>query len=742
MTSTPGASVPRASFASRGGEASPPAAGGWLLPVVVLLAGWALSGWMFVLLQRAAAQREEQFFDERVAEAEAAIRVRMDHYTDALHGGTSFFAATKMADRNQWRIFTDSLQLRTRYPGINGLGVVLAVPPDGVEKWRASVREPGEPEPEIKPFPATTDGPPGEMKYLITYVEGNPVDRPPIGRNIATEPSRRRAAELARDTGRPQINRRIPGSRDTQRRSGLLLYVPLYAQNVALDTLEQRRAALLGWVYAQVYPEVFLDGVLGPMGKALRLHFFEAGGRDRSTLLYASEGAVEDPVPDFERVTELLIAGQPFQLGWRRGPGFPAVERSPAVWVAGSMAISTLFLAGLVTSLQSVGRRANAIAAVRTRELAASEERFRQAFDAAGIGMAMMALDGRWLRVNQSLCEIVGYSEAKLLHKRFQDITHPDDLTADLALMRELIEGRRRFYQLEKRFFHHDGHTVWIRLTASLVRDEHDTPLHCIAHVEDITARKRLEGNLANARDEAVEAALLKSEFLATMIDEIRPPINEVMAASQILREGPLTPVQSAQVRTVEAAGDSLLTMSGDILDFSKIEAGQIDLEAVCFNLRECVNQVLALFAERARRKGIRLEATVADRVPVEALADAKRLQQILVNLLGNAIKLTDVGEVRVSLTAEALDATSGRQRLKFAVRDTGAGMPAEKIEQVFKSFSPVDASTRRLGGTGLGLAISSRLAELMGGTMWAQSEPGRGSTFHFTVLVQPRDPA
>ncbi len=715
-----------------------PAASGRMLPLIVLLAGWALSAWMFVFLHRAAAQREAQFFSERVAEAEAAIRVRISHYIDALRGGTSFVAAMRTLDREEWREYTESLQLRTRYPGINGLGIMLAVPAQEVDAWKARVRVVGEPEPEIRPFPNMREASPDDIKYLISYQEGNSDQPAPIGRNIATEPSRRQAAERARDTGEPQINRRIPGSRDTQRRAGLLLYVPLYAKGARLESVEDRRAALMGWVFAQLYPEVFLEGVLGPMGKVLRLHFFEAGGISPDTLLYASEGDDGNGLPEFQRVTTMELAGQPFQLGWQRGTGFPAAEQSPPYWVAGSMAVATLFLAGLVASLQLVGRRANAIAAARTRELAASEERFRQAFEAAGIGMAIVGLDGLFLRVNQSLCEIVGYSAPKLLQKRFQDVTHPEDLNADLALLGDLIADRKRYYQLEKRYIHHEGHTVWVRLTASLVRDEQGAPLHCIAQIEDITGRRRLEGNLASARDEALESARIKSEFLATMTDEIRAPINEVVTAARLLHVTSLTSAQSSILRTIETAGESLHTVSNDIMDYSKIVTDQIDLASARFDLRQCVNATLALFAERAQRKGIRLEASVAERVPTHVAADAKRLQQILVNLLSNAIKLTDAGEIRVSLTAEALDAATGRQRLKFAVRDTGAGMPADRIERLFKSFSPVDASTRQLGGTGLGLAISSRLAELMGGTMWVQSEPGRGSTFHFTVLVEP----
>lgn len=713
---------------------------GRILPIVVVLFGWTLSMWVFVLLERAASQREQEFFGERVAEAQSAISVRMTHYIDALHSGASFFAAAEFVTRDGWRDYAEALRLRKRYPGINGLGIILAVPSDGIEAWKARMRTSDGVEPKILPFPASQEGPPDAVKYLITFVEGDAPNPAPIGRNIATDPSRRRAAELARDTGKAQINHRIPGSRDTQRRAGLILYVPLYIKGAEVDTVEERRAALLGWVYAQVYPDEFLDGVLGPMGQALRLHFFESGDLTRKQLLYASGGVVDGPLPTFERVTEMTLAGERFQLGWQRGPRFPVADKLPAIWATGSLAIATLLLAGLITSLQSVGRRAHAIAAVRTSELAASEERFRQAFESAGIGMALVALDGRWLRVNRSFCEIVGYSEARLLHKTFQDITHPDDLAADLRLIGDLVEGRRRFYQLEKRYIHREGHMVIGRLTGSLVRDALGEPLHIVLQIEDVTERKQLELNLAKARDEALEASRFKSEFLATMIDEIRMPMNDVMGVTRHLRDTSLTPSQGDAIQTIEAAGDSLLTVINDILDFSRIEAGQIELEIETFDLRACVNAILALFAERARLKDIKLEATIATRVPAYAAADARRLQQILINLVNNAIKRTEAGEVRVNLTAEALDATTGRQRLKFAVRDTGVGMPPDEIDRLFKSFSKIDASTRRLGATGLGLAISKRLAELMDGTMWTQSEPGRGSTFHFTVVVEPRD--
>jgi PAS domain S-box-containing protein len=372
--------------------------------------------------------------------------------------------------------------------------------------------------------------------------------------------------------------------------------------------------------------------------------------------------------------------------------------------------------------------------AERTAELQTSEARFRQAFDFAGIGMAIVGLDGRWVRVNKTICEIVGYSQPELLQKTFQEITHPDDLANDLAHVQHLIAGRQRTYQIEKRYFHRDGHVVWVRLTVSIVRDEHDRPVHFVSQIEDITERKRLEENLKSARDQALEASRLKSEFLATMSHEIRTPMNGVIGMTALLRDTPLTSVQADYVHTIESSGESLLTIINDILDYSKIEAGRIELEVAPFDLRQCIEDSLDLFAGRALEKKIELVCLMDPGVATHVAGDATRVRQVLVNLLGNALKFTEKGEVVVTVDAEPL---GRQQRVRVSVEDTGIGIPPEGMDRLFKSFSQVDASTtRRFGGTGLGLAISKRLVEIMGGRMWAESVPGKGSTFTFTAVV------
>ena len=277
-------------------------------------------------------------------------------------------------------------------------------------------------------------------------------------------------------------------------------------------------------------------------------------------------------------------------------------------------------------------------------------------------------------------------------------------------------------------FAHWDRELVRLRAHQVEQRSLNDV-LRKQAHTLDQT-----NDALRLAKTEAESATRAKAVFLANMSHEIRTPMNAVMGLTSLLLDSKLTAQQLDLAQTIRSSGEHLLTVINDILDFSKIDSGNLELEQVPFSIRTCIEEALDLVAVRAAQKNLDLAYMVQHRTPEGALGDAGRVRQILLNLLSNAVKFTESGEVVVRLGARPTE--GGLHEFHIAVRDTGAGIPNDRLDRLFRAFSQLDVSTTRVyGGTGLGLAIVKSLATLMGGRAWAESQPGKGSTFHFTLV-------
>src|SRR5580692_7959054 len=385
-----------------------------------------------------------------------------------------------------------------------------------------------------------------------------------------------------------------------------------------------------------------------------------------------------------------------------------------------------------VTIEQTVSERTAALQD-RTNELQAACEQRNAVVQTALDAVVGMSADGRITDWNSQAERMFGYTSTEAVGRPMSQTIIPE-------AFREPHEAGLRRYQatgiskiinnrIEIKALRRDGEEIPVELAVTAIRNGNETTF--CAFVRDITDRLHAAENLKRAKEAAEQASSAKSEFLANMSHEIRTPMNGILGMTELLLDTELNAEQQESLDLVKSSAESLLRVINDILDYSKIEAGKLDLDPVDFQLREALEDTLKTLALRAHRKGLELTCEIGDDVPTRVVGDPGRLRQVLVNLVGNAIKFTTKGEVVVR--AQLQNQSADGYLLHFEVADTGIGIAPEKQQLIFDPFAQADGSTtRRFGGTGLGLTISSQLVGLMGGEIGLASQPGQGSTFHF----------
>ncbi len=716
---------------------------GWLpWAVFAVLAALTVAAWWLLAAETERSARAR--FDRLAERIHTTIRRRFNTAAHLLHGAAALpEASSRPVTAREWSIYLRraAAQLDS---GVVGLGYVEPVDRADLEALESRVRAEGQPGFSVERA--------GNNPWLYVVVAIEPVERNTgvLGLDVGSGTTRRTAAEAAARQNEMVLSRRIGLDYENRKVPGFLLFLPVYQKDAALGTPAERLAAVQGWVYAPIRIDQLMTGIADVAGGQLDFEVFEGDGTRSETLLYDEDGhltagpAREISDRDFSTrafhdLQTMMIFGRQWTLRFSTRPEFEQANFSvlPTVVLAGGFAMSVL-VAVLTWALVHSRRRALKLAEDQITGLRQAEEQSRRlALVASRTSSGVVLTDTEWRVqwINDGFTRLFGFTLDEIRGRQpvtFMIGPETDPRTLE-AMGQAGVAGRP--YIGEVLNYAKDGRKVWVELEIQPVRNEAGVLTGFMGLQLDITPRKQQAAQLREAKEAAERANVAKSQFLAMMSHEIRTPMNGVIGMASLLLDSPLTPDQRESAETIRQSGQALLTIINDILDFSKIESGRLELDHTEFGLRDCVEGAVDVLGPAAAQKQLDLLCEIPGDVPDMVRGDPVRLRQVLVNLIGNAVKFTERGEVLVKV--RALARSGPEVDLVFTVWDTGIGIPAAHMEKLFLPFSQVDASmTRRFGGTGLGLAICRRLVELMGGGISVESEVGRGSSFSFVLRL------
>jgi len=822
----------------------------WLLLAIGLIAT-AVAAFYVKTDVEADAKHE---FDFACNEIRLKIEARLNAHAQILRSGAALFDASDDVTREKWHTFTKRQKVEQKLPGIQGIGFSLLIPYEQLEQHIQQIRSQGFPEYNVKPEGRR------ETYTSIIYLE------PFSGRNLRafgydmfSESVRRIAMEMARDTDSAALSGKVILVQETDKdvQTGTLMYVPVYRKGMPTDTVEQRRAALYGWVYSPYRMNDLMEGILGGWGvndeNQIRLRVFD--GAESALLFDSQPGKESDSAALLYQSLPIDFAGRRWTLHFIRTNRYTDFTE---LWltIAGGTTIS-LLLFGLLLSLINTRFRARQIADRLTVDLRDSEERYKRLSDLTFEGI-LFHQNGLILDCNQSFVNLMGYSREELLgqhvlsvlvpekyhpivrqnmikktaepyevellrknailipvelrarnivsegkemrvvaardiskRKKVEDRLHnallytrslieasidpfftinPDGRISDVNTATEIITGYLRedligtdfsdyFTESEKakavytqvfntgsvhdyelNLQHKTGKITPVLYNASVYRDESGKIIGVFAAARDITKRRQMEEELIHAkaraeeRSQAAEAANhAKGEFIAHISHELRTPLNGILGYTQILKRDNLTDKQSEEIAIIHRGAEHLLMMINDLLDFSRIEAGKLEFGNADIDLPEFLKTTADIASVQAMQKGIAFILETSAEIPQKVCGDEKRLRQVLLNLLGNAIKFTENGSVVFNTGLNFSD--QKHVLIHFQVKDTGIGIPADQIEKIFEPFHQVNTIGKN-EGTGLGLAICRKLVRSMSSELYVNSVEGHGSEFWFEIKL------
>jgi PAS domain S-box-containing protein len=581
----------------------------------------------------------------------------------------------------------------------------------------------------------------------LRYIEPLASNSPALGVNSRSIPAARRAIDAALRSGQPVATAgfRLTQQTTDQNQVGVVVYQAIYAPG----TSEPPQAdQAIGLTFVTLRLDELVRQLLPQIPSYLKLCVVDRGVIEPRQRLSGPPGC-ESQTPRYLNQRTLQFAGREWEVRVTAKANEIPGANSADVWLFALVGLlSTAMLGGFLLIVTGRTRRIETAVRERTAALQAevqereiaeaalreSEQRFRTILTHVPIGVIYTDLRGSVKQTNPRFCEMTGYHEEELLSMSAAQYTHPEDVVQDEELTAQLVRGEIPMYRRHKRYVSKQGKTVWVQSTVSLLRDGQGQPRRILGVVEDITEHLKLE-EAERAREAAEASNRAKSDFLSRMSHELRTPLNAMLGFAQLLEldsRHPLTPAQQPWVAQIQQAGWHLLEMINDVLDLSRIDSGNLRLQTETLNVADVLAASISLVeGEAAQRRILILQEL--DPAVSSVLGDATRVKQILTNLLSNAVKYNvDGGRIHVASRSESAD------HVEIAVTDTGLGMTPQQMADLFQPFNRLGRERSTLEGTGIGLVISQRLAELMGGSLRAQSVSGQGSSFILSLPCAP----
>lgn len=692
--------------------------------------GLALTMFAWINVRERVYDSSRSNFAMLASESEQALHERLNRAAQSLDAASALFTAGDRVTWDEWVAYAKVIDIERRYPGIRDIGFIQQVPRADVPAFQEATRRNGLPIERIARAPASG------YHYVVTYIYPLERNRAVLGTDITFDPKRRKAADQARDSGAAVVTRPLQFIQYRGPGPGFTMMRPVYATREPPRTVAERRRALIGWVYHPFTAQRMFSGLTPNQGGDFELSIRARDDADNWVSVFDTGAgrARAAHQPAFVTSRQMRVAGRVWALEWRSTAAFEQRTRSvePLLVLLTGLTINLALAAVLVV----VARRE----AVVTREVERSTAELSETNRLLLMTEATTHV-GHWrydiaagtLLWSEEVYRIHGRDPARRITRdEALDYVHPEDRDPTWQAMLGAVRDHNPFNLRVRITRDDDGETRHLSFLGRTELRPDGKPAALFGVMQDVTNEMRVRDQLLKARDAAQREAQVRGTFLANLTHEIRTPMNGVIGFAELLLESKLAPEQRNYAQIIIESGTNMMALLNDVLDLSKIEAGHLELANEPVVLEELTSSAIRMLMPSVRRRDVWMEVQIDPKLPPVVRGDKLRLRQVLLNLLGNAVKFTEQGFVRLEVSRVG-------EQMRFAVVDSGPGIPPDRVSDIFKSFVQLNASGRATGtGTGLGLTISSSLVRLMGGSLKVQSRVDEGSNFHFTLPCIP----